>query len=423
MTGLRASIGRLPRFDQRGINLPDVAEYLHVERPYGARDLKRRLDAVRDAVEFHADIVTGTALGGELTINLDKHGNFRFRGHMRATGFPSFNFRLSAVVRSPSGSVVVAVQRSGRVFGTDTPGPRQRDWDETGTDPQRAKLIRNTWPDLAEASLTVNRSTELSGSLGTAIDIAVDVAKFVAVAQTFGSGLAICLIIGEELNEIGADVPGMRGIAGLGIIAGSVMIWGPLAIGPALVFGVAAGAVLDAMIDLRRLEQFEIDFANTVFGGSIDFGNVRVTNLVGLGDRAFVTPTVDGTILMNIGGAVNNPVTASTKNYPVPGQLFIHELTHVWQIQHARLEDGYIPGWLCAGIGGKSDGKAAYRPGPAGLEWHRYGIEAQGAIVDQWFAGIKDETRVAKDSPEAAGQSEDSSYFRYIRDNIRLGIA
>jgi hypothetical protein len=338
---------------------------------------------------------------------------------MRATGLPSFTFRVSAVIRSAGGRVTLAAPHSGTVFGTDTPGDRQHDWDETGSDPNRMKAIRNVWPDLSAGSLVVSRSSELDGVLGTAVDIVKDAVEFLIVAETLGAGPAICLVISSELGDAGVEVPGLGGVVGLGIVGGSVFIWGPLAIGPAILVGVAAGAVVDAMVKIRRLDADEKAFARAVFADSIDFENVRLTNLLGLGGRQFVIPTIDNTILMNLGGAAfDAPTTTVTDSYPAKGQLFIHELTHVWQIQHARLEDGYVPGWLCNGI---VDG--AYTPGPAGPEWCSFGIEAQGAVVDKWFAGKKTADETDPDLPALNAMDENSAYFRYINDNVRLGVA
>jgi len=134
----------------------------------------------------------------------------------------------------------------------------------------------------------------------------------------------------------------------------------------------------------------ETGFARAVFGDSLDFNRIRVTNLSGLSTRAFTTPTIDGTILLNIGNAYDSPTTAldPPHGYAAEGQILIHELTHAWQIQHASLADGYIPGLLCQGIYNQAvTGRAAYQYGPPGPAWSTFNLEAQAAIVDQWFAG------------------------------------
>jgi hypothetical protein len=411
MSSLRDAIRAAPRFPSGAtLNTSDVAEFVHVQRPVSMRELARRLEALPESVPFVSSVVTGTALGGEVRLTVHRDGSYEFSGFMRATGFPSFDYRITAVLRSPDSRVVVTIQHSGEVFGTDTPGDRQDNWDERGADPEVAKLIRNLWPDISRSTLEVRRSSEVSGVLGTTLDVVRDLAELFVAAETIGPGLAVCLVLGSELHDAGASLPGLGGVVGLAIVGGSVLICGPASIVPAIVVGVAVGAVVDAMVHVRPLTAEEMRFADQVFGGSIDFGRVRLTNLSGFGGRAFVAPALDGTILVNIGNAEASPLTAVFPNYPAAGQILIHELTHAWQIEHASVEDGYVPGWICNGI---VDG--SYQYGPAGPPWRSFGIEAQASIVDQWFGGNRNQ------APPA--MNNDSSYFRYINGNIRLGEA
>ena len=118
------------------------------------------------------------------------------------------------------------------------------------------------------------------------------------------------------------------------------------------------------MVKIRRLRDDEVAFARQVFGDSLDFDRIRLTNLSGIGTRAFTTPTVDGTILLNIGNAFNEPTLAVYPPYPVPGQILIHELTHAWQIEHASLEDGFVPGLMCTGILNQTVVSKPYQYGP-----------------------------------------------------------
>jgi hypothetical protein len=55
-----------------------------------------------------------------------------------------------------------------------------------------------------------------------------------------------------------------------------------------------------------------------------------------------------------------------------------------------------------------------------GRAWNEYGTEQQAAIVDRWFAGR------TWDNQQIQVRLEDeraNPFFRYIRDNIRRGIA
>jgi hypothetical protein len=415
MSSLRSGIRKLPRFPPgETINVSDVAQFVGMEVPVSIKNLIGRLDQLTDSVTFHNNIETGAALGGHVDLTLNSDGRYTFSGSMRATGFPSFSFRIVAIVRSASGQVTLAAQHSGRVLGTDTPGQRDNNWNEVGTDKDQMKVIRNVWPDISGGAMVESHSSELVGVLGTIVDVVKDIGEFFVVAETLGVGLALYVTAGSELSRVGVSLPGLGGVVGLGVVGGVVFIFGPFATVPALVLGVAAGAIVDAMVKIRSLSDGEVAFARQVFGDSLNYDRVRLTNLSGLARRAFTAPTVDGTILVNIGNAFDAPsVAVFPGNYPVPGQILIHELTHAWQIQHASLEDGFIPGLMCQGILNQTVVSNPYVYGPPGQPWRSFNMEAQGAIVDQWFGG----------NGRQVGPSMNKSgpYFGYIANNILLG--
>lgn len=421
MSGLAESFRTLPRFPQGVLSAREVATFMGFTRArVSMRELQEEIDKMPVERDFQFTIVTGAELGGALSLTLNKNGHYRFSGRMRATGFLSFDYAVTAIVRSPDNQVLVAARHSGQVFGTDTPGNRQDDWDEKAIDPERAKVIRNTCPTIRRGTLDVRRTSEMAGVLGTSIDIATEVVKFFVVAQTLGGSAALCLFIGAELGEAGIELPGLGGVVGVGIVAGAVMIWGPLAMVPAIVAGVAIGAVIDVMVIIRKLRDEEIAFARTVFADSIDFTHVRITNLLGMGDRRFVMPTIDNHILVNLGNVETDPIRMSTIKYPVAGQLLIHELVHVWQIQHRSLTDGFVPGFLCEAGVTQAEGADAYRPGAPGPPWDSFGMEAQGSIVDRWFAGSPDGRRVDMQK-ERIPMNPANPYARYVLDNVQLG--
>ena len=418
MISIRETIASVPPYlQQLPLHLDGIAEWVHLERPISLRGLADRMNSLAPSVTFQQSVVTGAALGGHVEVTLRRDGSYTFGGSMRATGIPSFHFRVAALIRSSSKQIIVALQRTGTVFGTDTPGDREVDWSEDGI----SLPVRNLWPDMSGGLMDVTHSSELSGVLGTAEDIVKDVAEFVLVAETAGSAISICLIMGSELGNLGVDVPGLGGVVGLGIVAGSLFIWGPLAIGPAILLGVAAGAVIDALVKIRRLTVEERAFANQVFGDSIDYDRIRLTNLLGLGSRQFTVPTVDNTILINMGDgpAFDDPINAVGSSYPAPGQIFIHELTHAWQIEHSTVENGYVPGYLCRGLSAQSEGHAAYHYGDGNVAWTSLGVEAQASIVDQWFGGNGQQS--PKHGSEPLPMNLNSPYFHYISDNVQAG--
>ena len=61
-----------------------------------------------------------------------------------------------------------------------------------------------------------------------------------------GVSLAICVVLGAELGNMGATLPGLGGVIGIGIIAAGLFIWGRLAIGPAFILGTTVGLIVEA---------------------------------------------------------------------------------------------------------------------------------------------------------------------------------
>jgi len=416
MPALRPTLDRLARFPRgETISVREAAEFAGA-RGVPVRALVGRIAGIPDVVPFHADVVTGAALGGHVDLTMRSDGSYTFSGSMRATGFPSFTFSVVALVRSAGGGVTVAVQHSGEVFGTDTPGDREDTWSEEGADPEQRKLIRNSWPDLSGGTIQERHGSEVSGTIAFALKVVGDLAEFFVAAETLGVGPAVCLVVGNELSKAGVELPGLGGVVGLTVAAGVVYVFGPSSIVAAVAAGVAAGAVVDAMVRLRELTPAEMDFARRVFGDSLDFSRIRLTNLLGLGGRPFTAPTIGHLTLVNLGSVIDDPTGAIVRNaYPKPGQLFIHELTHAWQIQHASLQDGFVPGLMCQGIVNQTVAEDPYGYGAPGPPWRGFGLESQAAIVDQWFAGT------GRQRTNAGGMDRASPYFRYIAGNLVPG--
>jgi hypothetical protein len=134
-------------------------------------------------------------------------------------------------------------------------------------------------------------------------------------------------------------------------------------------------------------------------------------------------PSVGDTILVNLGEGFEDPTHYTGKGDPdkprkqAAGQLFIHELTHAWQIDVTH----FLPGLMCDGLLNQSTTLAGdmgvYAYGPPGRDFRRFNLEQQASIVDDWFAGSGPPTQ-----PVNKARSETSPYFRYIRDNIRHRI-
>jgi hypothetical protein len=271
--------------------------------------------------------------------------------------------------------------------------------------------------------MTTSRAFEFSGFAGTGIDAVktlIDLAAGLGVLAVVPGGGALAVIVLSASNFAAItdiDVLGPGGLPGVVAGAGALFLVGPSVLIPVFVSGVAIGA---AAINHRRLSRDEQTFAREVFGESLPFDKILVTNLTGLGGVEFTCPAGDSNILINMGkGGDLDDLREHTRDpYNVPGQVLIHELVHAWQIAHRAFDTQFL--W--DGIVGKILFGQHYHYEPPGGEFSGFSLEGQASIVDEWFAGvITNAPRVLFTSKRVAKDPNDI-YFRYIDVNIRRGI-
>lgn len=380
--------------------------------------LSQLIDRLMAPVSFHADITTpsGTALGGTADLTLYSDGRSSFNVHMHDSGYDPYNFRVRCAVQAPSG-LTFLFQTSGHTDGTgsDLLGHVNRDYDhnEESVNP----LIKQYWLDVRASSMSVSKSYEDTGALRTIEEIAKDLLGFLLADVTFGTGLALVIAASAELaNSMDASFVGPGGLVGVAVAGGVVWMFGPSAIIAAVVAGVAAGAITDAMIKHRQLSSEEYRFASTVFGDTLPpRERIYVTNLSHDGGRKYTWPNLDGSVVLNLNDAFDDPMNYASSGYPTKGQVFIHELAHAWQIQ----TKSFIPGILCKVV----FETGSYDYGPANQAWSEFGLEQQAAIVDHWFgkyAGMWNTTEDVITNLTTQDAIHDP-YFGYIANNIRLG--
>jgi len=377
-------------------------------------------------VSFHADVVTpsGTALGGTVDVTLFSDGRYSFKVRMHDSGFDPYTFRVRCAVTTPGG-IVLLFQTSGHTDGTGSNpfGTIHRTFNHSEDD--RNILIQANWLDVRVGTMSLSKSYEDAGVLSTVEEIAKDLLGFLVADVTFGEGLALVIAVSAEVSKAaGANFVGPGGLVGVAVAGGIVWTFGPSAIIAAVVFGIVAGAVTDAMIKHRQLRQDEYDFAQVVFDGTLPpIETIFATNLSHDGGRKYTWPNVDGNTLLNLGDAFDDPMhhVEGTGNpgdsYITQGQVLIHELTHAWQI--ARFN--FVPGLVCRAVTGGN----SYMRGPPDGDWHNdFGLEQQAAVVDHWFGqygfGWTDpaDLKAKLNSPAALNDL----YFHFIEQNIRLAL-
>jgi hypothetical protein len=423
---LAGNIRKYDVYGDRVVSVDEVAGGLRMTRPVSLREMNRRLAAIPNEIKLGAVITTEAALGGRADLLLRSDGTYTSSGHMRATGFPSFAYQVTASVQGDGGAFLPTAFHQGRVLGTDTPGDRQRNWDESG----RNENIRQHWLGIAEnPRIDVRKEYNVSGVLGAAADVGVKIAEFVGLAAVANPSTAALLTLGSALDEaVDLPAPHKDWPLGVTIAAGAVVLFGPAAIAPAI----AAGTVAELAVKTRTLRDDEWDFVRKVFGDTLPpRENIILTNLLGLEDRPFTMPTVGGRYLVNLGGGpFDSPTTWGGGKYPRPGQLLVHELTHTWQGRRLPAATYYCRG--IRKIGG-------YPPGSdTGRAWGTYGLEQQATIVDSWYAAlVPDPDRT--EEPDLAkvafyereflpARNPDYSkkpphmFDRYVYGNVRAGL-
>jgi hypothetical protein len=399
-----------------GASLEKVRELTGIAKP---ASLRLMMDRFASPVGFKRDVVTDTALRGHFQIELERNGRWRFKGSFRATGL--YSFQVSIVVRVVGTAGVILYFSAGRrVHGTNESGDREAPYEQSGIN----GLIQANWPDLKNAVVHYDVQYDRS-YLGDAGSVLAFAAKAYAAALTAGTTGVLIFASVEALGPENLTALAIPGTVGVLLAGGTVLVFGPGALIPAVVAGVAAGVVTAELVKQRPPVDLEWAFCESVFGRTIPRERVMLTNLVGIGNRPFTCPGPAETILVNLGEGFFDPVNyrgfgdPANSNTQASGQLFIHELAHAWQIAHAE----FIPGLMCRGIlnqvgtlGGNMD---VYKYGPAGGRWGDFNLEQQGKIVDEWFAG-NGQQRGAM--PKETDESK-NGYWRYIRDNIRSRVS
>ncbi len=395
------------------VDIGTMAQRLGLQAPVSVRQMSGQLDAIPGSKAYSQGWVTppGTPLGGSVKLNINVDGTYTVEFITNSTGLASFDFQLRAYLTGP-GLPSFFFYHAGHVSANGT--------DDTHPEPGSNPLIAMYWSEIMKsATFAVAHDYQWSGIVGTLDGLVHDLLSI--GAATVGAFLgAVIGMTREAIGWLGLTLgPGGT----LGVIAGVVVFAigsiAGLGVGTALILGtvagVAVGLVTNALIGSRSLNAAEIATARKVFGAELPYGDVMLTNLCGLGGRAFTAPGVDGKTYCNLGNAYNNPLGPGDDHYRGAGELLIHELTHAWQIAH----NSFLPGFVCSGIVNQTHkimGDSVYAYGLAGPPWTDFNLEQQGQIVNQWFSGTGN-------SQPWGAMNPTSPYYPYIARNILTGSA
>ena len=176
----------------------------------------------------------------------------------------------------------------------------------------------------------------------------------------------------------------------------------------------------------------EREFADRVFKGSMDYDKVVLTNLSHDNGRKFTIPSIGKAILVNLNDAFDDPVhykEAADSDYPEPGAVFIHELTHAWQIAN----NSFL-GVICGMDSNYEYFDARGRSGDTAWPQRSFGTfnnEQQAHIVDDWYgmhlvrapdgSFLSDAQGLPMTDFDGSTAIQDPAY-RFIRDHIRARV-
>lgn len=406
-------------------------------------------------VRFEGRIITaeGVAITGGYALELFRDGRLMFTGYTRATGWSTYGVSLALTVsyRPDPGAerdsvLVLVLAEGGTAYGTNRAGDRTYDWRRE----ERVPLVSAHWSAFRRARVAprFEYRTDHFGVIGDATAL---VAQLALMNATFGATGAGLVVAGRAASALDLEQFLLPGVVGVIVAAGAVFILGPGAAYPVFAAGAGAAAVVKGRLP-RHLHPHERTAVHDVFGwgsggqGNLDLDNVLLTPFLGVGSRPFVVPVPGGPIYVNIGEAYDDPLGYEGKGpesskdlrkrrdeadlfrsgHPgvaVPrellpprraGQLLMHEMTHVWQIQ----KTSFTPALFCRLWGtalttlDEESQQRAYSTGAPGRPFSDYGPEAQGSIVDGWYAG----------ADGFAARSEESPWFPYIAGPIRQGV-
>jgi hypothetical protein len=215
---------------------------------------------------------------------------------------------------------------------------------------------------------------------------------------------------GDVLDHFKSVIEGPGGVVGIMVAAGGAVLVG----NPDLIIqgAIVAAEITHAVTETRRMSSEESTLAKMVFGNSLPpHDKIILSNIEGKDGRSFVVPNIVGESIINLGSAFKDPIRSTNNIYREFGQLLIHELTHVWQIQHTG-----AAGFLCDAIPTQiSINSETYNPGDGSKLWKEYNPEQQATMVDRWYSGYYEGKLVAEPC------SSKARYFNHIKDTVNAG--
>jgi hypothetical protein len=161
--------------------------------------------------------------------------------------------------------------------------------------------------------------------------------------------------------------------------------------------GIDAVKAVRISSNARYLAFKEIEIAKSVFGDTVPYSKVYITDGLGLDGRPYTLPR-PATSREYIVHAGDGYYGMSFR--PEDKKTLVHELTHVWQGEHSHWSWSYVFSSAGHQIAG-----SAYKYDPSNMkDWDSYNPEQQAQIVEDWYG---------------AGADEEDYRYHYIIEDIQ----
>ena len=394
------------------------------QAPVSLTDLIHRTER-----KFHEGITTPDpeALGGSVDLTVRGDGTYSLSVHMHDSGAPNYTFRIAALLHATSGKVF-ARHSSGKTHGTLSTGSRDFDDTQSGLDP----LLNEFWDDFVLGTFDVRK--EYENTLTSWITSAfVDVVKFVATCALLGGPTAL-VTYGARILGDATDVrlPSELGVAGLLAAQGQYFLAGPTGFIPVFIAGAAVSSLL---FKGRPLRPSEIAEARKVFGDTIPYEKITITNLEDDRGHPFATPCPDGTVLIGAKESGYNDYLATSDLK----HTLIHEMTHAWQSFNGGLNvfscealEMFVGQHTVARERVYEKYYFYYFGASENRTWREFNVEQQAEIVADWYLETNYHDAVSSTGMLHYKNQRDAglkaNYERYLRigqslidENVRLG--
>jgi len=357
-------------------------------------------------IPWDEDLIGG-GFGANFSATVFNNGTIKYEVQVKKGGLQNYQFKINLMIKSKKAPQIV-YQKKGEISGA-LAGRKEKKWSETIIEPEVAANFKEIM-----RSGSFIHAKNFKGSITSFLENTLEFAVNFFVIGPVATPFMPIIFVGTELVTL---IKEGNFDSGARIINGLFWMKGPAGI----LFSVIAGNLASLGNKSRTITNEEYEWAKEkVFKDSLPpINHIIITDNIGLDDRAFVFPTHDGKITVNLGKNFSNPRENSEST-----STFIHELAHVCQCHHwghlnfANKATATQLGSICC---------TPYlydRNIPENAKFTDYGVEQQATIVEDWF---KEHKRIEEISDNTEKQRQLIDFQKtklneFIENYVRIGV-